>query len=304
MRIPARKRNPMEERRFGPIRFIPGPNRGKYPCCHSLFIESAGILIDPSADRQRLLEIRDRHDIRVVWLSHWHEDHFMHLDLFEDVPLAMHAADAPFIENMDAFLDGYGVEDEEARETWKPLLKDVFHFRPRRPDILLKEEMGVTLKGVTIDILHTTGHTPGHLAVFFHEPEVLFLGDYDLTAFGPWYGDRQSSIADTRASVRRLQQLPARIWLTCHETGVFEAVPPEVWDSYLDVIRHRRDDLLALLKTPRSMNEIVDAWIVYRRPREPLAFYRHAEQSLMGKHLEELMAEGRVILEKERYRKI
>ena len=294
----------MEERRFGPIRFIPGPNRGKYPCCHSLFIESAGILIDPSADRQRLMEIRDRHDIQVVWLSHWHEDHFMHLDLFEDVPLAMHAADAPFIENMEAFLDGYGVEEEEARETWKTLLKDVFHFRPRRPDILLKEERGIALKGVTVDILHTPGHTPGHLAFFFHEPEVLFLGDYDLTAFGPWYGDRQSSIADTRASVRRLQQLPAHIWLTCHETGVFEAAPPEVWDAYLDVIRHRRDDLLVLLETPRSMNEIVDAWIVYRRPREPLAFYRHAEQSLMSKHLEELIGKGRVILEKERYRKI
>jgi hypothetical protein len=129
------------------------------------------------------------------------------------------------------------------------------------------------------------------------------LGDYDLTGFGPWYGDRQSSIADTQASVRRLQKRPARVWLTCHETGVFETAPPAVWDDYLNVIRRRRADLLALLKTPHTLREIVDAWIVYRRPREPLAFYRHAEQSLMSKHLEELMADGRVIFFNGRYRR-
>jgi len=293
----------MEERHFGPVRFLPGPNNGKYPYCHSVFIEGAGILIDPSSDRQRLEALRDTHDINAVWLSHWHEDHFMHLDLFDDVPLAMHAADAPFLENMETFLDGYGIEDTDTREAWKPLLEEIFHFRPRQPDMLLEEKEGLSLGDVTVDILHTPGHTPGHLCVFFHEPEVLFLADYDLTAFGPWYGDRLSSIAETEASVRRLQGLPARIWLTCHETGVFEAAPPPLWDRYLDVIRRRRADLLDLLTKPRSISDIVDAWIVYKRPREPLAFYRHAEQSLMEKHLEELMAAGRVVQAGGRYRR-
>ena len=293
----------MKERCFGPVRFIPGPNKGKYPSCHSLFIEEAGILIDPAADRQRLIEIRDHCTVRAVWLSHWHEDHFMHLDLFDDVPLAMHAADAPFLESMEAFLDGYGIADEETRAAWKPLLEEVFHFRPRRPDILLREGQHLSPGGVTIDILHAPGHTPGHLCFFFREPEVLFLADYDLTPFGPWYGDRQSSIAETQASVRRLQQLPARTWLTCHETGVFETAPPALWNDYLEVIRRRREALLALLETPCTMGTIVDAWIVYRKPREPLSFYRHAEQSLMGKHLEELMAAGQVVMEEGRYRR-
>jgi glyoxylase-like metal-dependent hydrolase (beta-lactamase superfamily II) len=294
----------MEERKFGPVHFLQGPNNGKYPYCHSIFIEGAGILIDPSSDRQRLKALRDTHDVNAVWLSHWHEDHFMHLDLFEDVPLAMHAADAPFLENMERFLDGYGIEDTDTRDAWKPLLEEIFHFRPRQPDMLLEEKEGLSIGDVTVDILHTPGHTPGHLCLFFHEPEVLFLADYDLTAFGPWYGDRLSSIAETEASVRRLQGLPARVWLTCHETGVFEVAPPLLWHRYLDVIHRRRADLLALLTKPRSMSEIVDAWIVYKRPREPLAFYRHAEQSLMEKHLEELMAAGQVVQEGGRYRRI
>jgi hydroxyacylglutathione hydrolase len=293
----------MKERSFGPVRFIPGQNNGKYPYCHSLFIEGAGILIDPASDRQRLETLRDNQEIRAVWLSHWHEDHFMHLDLFDDVPLAMHAADAPFLKNLESFLDGYGITDTKTREAWKPLLEDIFHFRPRQPDILLEEKQALSMGNVTFDILHTPGHTPGHLCFFFREPEVLFLADYDLTPFGPYYGDRHASIADTKASVRRLQRRPARVWLTCHEKGVFEAAPPALWNNYLDVIRQRRDALMAHLAEPRSMNDIVEAWIAYKRPREPQAFYRQAEQFLMTKHLEELMLAGQVVLVEEKYRR-
>ena len=44
----------MRETAFGPVRFIPGPNRGKYPHCHSVYVEGDQILIDPAADRERL----------------------------------------------------------------------------------------------------------------------------------------------------------------------------------------------------------------------------------------------------------
>ena len=71
----------MKERCFGPIRFLPGENRGKYPFCHSLYIDGAGILIDPASDRDRLKGLHKNGGVREVWLSHWHEDHFMHLDL-------------------------------------------------------------------------------------------------------------------------------------------------------------------------------------------------------------------------------
>ena len=293
----------MQEQSFGPIRFIPGPNRGKYPHCHSIYIEGARILIDPAADRARLQRLRAQEGVDAVWLSHWHEDHFMHLDLFDDLPLAMHAADAPMLADMAGLLDAYGIEAPELREHWRTFLTERFHFRPRRAERLLAAGEIIDLGTVRVEVLHTPGHTPGHLAFRFLEPEVLFLGDYDLTAFGPWYGDRDSSIAQTVAAVRRLQAIPARFWLTGHETGVFEAVPPEVWDAYLAVIDARRQALLELLATPRRMAEIVNAWIVYRKPREPLAFYAHAEQALMGKHLKELLANGQVVQEGRRFQR-
>jgi hypothetical protein len=48
----------MQERCFGPVRFIPGQNNGKYPNCHSIYIEGAGVLIDPASDRDRLIRLK------------------------------------------------------------------------------------------------------------------------------------------------------------------------------------------------------------------------------------------------------
>ncbi len=291
----------MKERCFGPIRFIPGENRGKYPFCHSLYIDGAGILIDPASDRDRLKRLRDESGVREVWLSHWHEDHFMHLDLFEEVPLLISEHDAPQLSDLELFLDGYGIEKKDHRQVWRDIVINQFHFQPRKPARFLKGGQQVRLKGLTIDIIHTPGHTPGHLCFFFKEPGVLFLGDYDLTAFGPWYGDRNSSIQETISSIKRLKEIPATIWLTCHETGIFEKDPGDLWDQYLAVIDYREQRLLDFLNQPRTMADIVDAWIVYQRPREPKEFYALTEEMIMQKHLDLLVSNSMVVNEGESY---
>jgi len=154
-----------------------------------------------------------------------------------------------------------------------------------------------------VEVLHTPGHTPGHLSFFFPEPGVLFLGDYDLSRFGPWYGDTHSSIAQTVASVERLRRVPARIWITSHEEdGVFEEDPGPRWDRYLGVIRTREERLLSLLRTPADLAGIVEARIVYGRPREPRWFFDLNERLILTKHLEALREEGRVVQENGRYR--
>ena len=235
-----------------------------------------------------------------VWLSHWHEDHFMDLDLFEDLPLGIHPLDAPPLADVEAFLDAYAIETPAFRDSWRSIVTEMFHYRARTPQVNL--EAGVRdLDGLTVEILHTPGHTPGHLCFFFPEHGVLFLGDYDLTGFGPWYGDRDSSIPDTLESVDRLRQVDAKIWIAGHETGVFEATPDAIWDDYLGVIFQRERKLLDLLARPRAMEEIVNAWIVYRKPREPKEFYAFAEQAIMSKHLELLMEKSMVRKENGKY---
>lgn len=286
---------------LGPVRFVQGQNKGRYPYCHSLYIEEAGVLIDPGSDRETLKALRAEGKISAIWLSHWHEDHIAHLDLFENVPIWISEQDAPPLGDLETFLEWYDMEDESYREHWRKVLADQFNLKPRKPAGFLRPGQKVRLGTVTVEVIHTPGHSPGHLAFRFLEPGILFLGDYDLTSFGPWYGDRYSDIEETVASVNLLRSLDARLWITCHETGIFSEPPGELWDTYLEVIWKREAKLLDFLRTPRTMEEIVRAWIVYGRPREPEAFFAFGEKAIMGKHLKRLVSRGLVFEEGGRF---
>jgi len=292
------------ERRFGSVWFIPGDNRGNYPNCNSLYVDGAvKVLIDPASNRDRLGELHDTPGVDAVLLSHWHEDHLMHLDLFDEKPLWMCAADAEPLLSIDQFLDAYDMNDEE-RKPWVQTMYEVFHFKPRTPHRMIQGGEVIDLGGVTVEVVHTPGHTPGHCALYFREEEILFLGDYDLTAFGPWYGDAHSDIDELLASVEKLKSMEARTWLASHGDGVFLSNPGELWDSYVGVIARRDEELLDLLKEPRTMADVIDARIVYKKKREPKEFFDFGERAIMGKHLQRLIKNGEVISDREVFRRV
>jgi hydroxyacylglutathione hydrolase len=279
----------------GPLLLIQGENRGRYPYCNSVYIEEAGILIDPASDRKALIELRDTRPVRQIWLSHWHEDHFMHLDLFEDVPFRISGRDLPPLTDLETFLDWYDMKNPEYRAFWSAMLKEQFHYQVRTPAGHLVDGEIINLGSLTVQVLPTPGHTPGHLAFYFREPRILFMGDYDLTAFGPWYGDLYSDIDRTIESIRSLKTIPARTWLTGHKTGLFTETPERLWARYEGVIYERESKLLALLSDPKTLDDIVAAWIVYGHPREPRAFFEFGERAIMKKHLERLENNDRVV---------
>ncbi len=291
-----------ELKKFGPVSFIQGDKGGRYPFCNSLFIEEAGILIDPASNGEVLKKLKDK--VNQVWLSHWHEDHIMYLNLFEHCPLLMHKLDEPPISDIDTFIRWYGIDERNEKELvegWKQLLAGQFNYTPRRAHRHLKEGELIRMDGLTIEVLHVPGHSPGTLAFYFHEPRILFLGDYDLTPFGPWYGDRYSDIDQIIASTLRLKRIPAKIWLTGHEHGYFEENPGDKWDAYLAVIENREEKLLEFLNEPRTLQEIGKAWIVYGKPKEPVVEYEYIEQISMKKHADRLLKRGLIRTEGNRY---
>lgn len=178
---------------------------------------------------------------------------------------------------------------------------EVFNFRPRSEANFLVDDETVDLGGLTIQVLPTPGHTPGHLSFFFPEEELLFLGDYDLTSFGPWYGDVYSDIEETIKSIHKLKAVPARKWVASHNTGLFEENPGRLWDDYENVIYERENKLLAFLEKPKTIAEICAAWLIYGRPREPKEMYEFNERVLVRKHLEYLQRQDKIILDDERY---
>ena len=153
-------------------------------------------------------------------------------------------------------------------------------------------------------MIATPGHTPGHLSFFFPDEEILFLGDYDLTSFGPWYGDVYSSIEETIESIHNLKNIPARRWIASHNTGLFEQNPGKLWDDYENVIYQREEKILNFLDKPKTLEQLVSAWLIYGKPREPKEFFEFNERALLGKHLEDLERRRKIVLDKDQYVRI
>ena len=292
----------MEDRQFGRIRFVCGENGGKYPFNHSLYLQGdrSRVIIDPACSLEKLTRLKDE-GVDCVWLSHWHEDHIRYIDLFENRLLRISGRDFPPLTDINIFLDWYDIKIPRERSNWRKIMLEVFNFRPRSEANFLVDDETVDLGGLTIQVLPTPGHTPGHLSFFFPEEELLFLGDYDLTSFGPWYGDVYSDIEETIKSIHKLKAVPARKWVASHNTGLFEENPGRLWDDYENVIYERENKLLAFLEKPKTIAEICAAWLIYGRPREPKEMYEFNERVLVRKHLEYLQRQDKIILDDERY---
>ena len=101
------------------------------------------------------------------------------------------------------------------------MIEGKFHYHPR-PDAQpysdgARWDLG---GGVSVTAIHLPGHTRGHCALLVEPAGVAFIGDIDLTGFGPYYGDATSSLADFRSSLEAVKAIPARAWVTSHHRGV------------------------------------------------------------------------------------
>ena len=149
--------------------------------------------------------------------------------------------------------------------------------------------------GVRVRVVHTPGHTRGHCCFHIEPDDVLYLGDIDLSSFGPYYGDAWSSLEDFERSLDLVRGLRARWYATFHHVGVVEgrAAFLDRLDRFAAVIRTREQRLLAYLDEPRSLDEVVAHRFVYR-PQDPVPWADACERRSMGQHLERLVRDGRV----------
>ena len=155
-----------DEKKFGPVWFLPGQNRGRYPFCNSVYVEGEGIVFDPAQDRDKLIELKDGPGVNEVWLSHWHEDHITYLNLFEDIPLKISEHDAPPLGDLDLFLDWYGMDVPDERAAWKVAMVNQFNFKPRVPTHTFSGHEVIKLENITIESYTRPRSYSGSYGVF------------------------------------------------------------------------------------------------------------------------------------------
>ncbi|MBU2511906.1 MBL fold metallo-hydrolase [bacterium] len=282
---------------YGSVQLITGKKHSKFPYCNSIFIEEAGLIIDPSCNGNILKELHRSGKIKNVCLTHWHEDHFRYLHLLDNCDLWVSEKDAVPLGCIEKFMEWYGIDGTEGKDLNKIIrhkMESEIHFKARVPDKLLQDGDILELGSVSIEVIASPGHSPGHLSFFFREPKILFLGDYNLDSFGPWTGDPYSDIDQCIQTIHRLRQVPAEILITGHRPTPITDDPSDYWDRYLGAIAKREKKILKFLSKPRSINTIIDQWIVLGKAKEPIEYFRFGEKAHIKKHLRRLLKQGQI----------
>jgi glyoxylase-like metal-dependent hydrolase (beta-lactamase superfamily II) len=283
------------------ILLIEGGKGGRYPHSHSLYLrDGGGILVDCGSDIGEIERLREEEGLAAILLTHYHEDHFLFLHRFPEVEVWASEGDTPALESFDVLLDRYGVAGTGEEPFFRDLFERKFPYRPRAVTRRFADRERVRFGNTETVMIVAPGHSPGHLCLHFPTEGILFLADYDLSPFGPWYGDKPGGIEEFRRSGKMLAEIGARVNVVSHEDPIHEGSIAAEMEGYLSVIDRREESLRKFLVRPRTREEIVTRRIVYGEER-PGPWFDYGEWALLGKHLEGMVARGEAFVEEGRY---
>lgn len=265
-----------------------------------LIDDDARIMIDSGAGR--CLEQARPETVDILLNSHCHIDHAWDNDLFVNARILTHPLEREnfgdfkkigSIESWDEYMD----EDVGKYLNLIGVTKQSF-FGEWRVDDAIDEGDVIDAGHTKVQVMHTPGHTSGHLAFFFPGEGLLFCGDICLTKVGPWYGDRATPLDDFIASINRIIDLRPDTVVTGHNGEVLASGIREAFEEYRGRIGLRDDRILAALKEmPSTLDELAGRKLIY--PAYPTIFVLYWEKAMIVKHLERLIGSGAVSVDGE-----
>jgi len=153
---------------------------------------AASVLVDPGDEGEVLLEMLDASgsELAAIWVTHGHLDHIGGIAAVRrrhDVPIHLHPADLPL----------YGPGAVRAAEMYG------IPFEPAPlPERALGEGDRLVVGGLSFDVWHVPGHSPGH--VIIHGNGVAFGGD---CLFAGSIGRTDLPLSDGVAMQRSLERI-------------------------------------------------------------------------------------------------
>lgn len=156
--------NPFEEHGFS-LRIFPVTD---YQQNASIFWSTKtmnGVLIDPGGEVDRLTEAVSELGVNItaIWLTHGHMDH------------TGGAAQAKQRLNCDII--GPHKDDQFLLDELTPGMAGIAEAEAFTPDRYLEEGDTLELEGLTFEILHCPGHSPGSVVMYQADISFAFMGD-------------------------------------------------------------------------------------------------------------------------------
>lgn len=274
---------------------IEGENKGRFPRAHAFYIQDeVCALIDTGCGISVLEAFKKKYPIDLVINSHCHPDHGAGNWLFPDQPLWV-PEDGTDSHGRLLPLSRRLVEPGDLAETWKVFVQDAMGFQESLPTHHFTDGQVFDFGHLKLTAVHTPGHTQDHYCFFNARQGLLLSFDIDLTAYGPWYGNRESDLGAFRTSLERLRGLQPQIIASSHREIVSgERVLSEL-DRYEQIFHLRDIKILALLiEKPRRLTDLLAVSPFYGAYPYAADLLRYWEGRMIQKHLEKLISQGQV----------
>ena len=281
---------------FGPVQVYLGDKSGKYPDGNQVIVQGADVRVafDTPLVANRIGPALD--EVDMVILGHVHEDHTAGLHRLPRAAVQVHQADLAAAQSWEGLCRHYGYAPE-VLSALRPAIERSHHWVPR-PDATGYADGALwdLGGGVRVRAHHMPGHTSGHCVLVEESSGVAFVGDIDLTGFGPYYGDATSSLTQFRQSLQRVREVDARAWVTSHHKGVLtdRAEFVRALDRFAARIDEHEAQLIAYLRErPHTLDQLAARGVLYP-PGATVSWVLPAERRTIAQHLDELVARGDV----------
>jgi len=255
--------------------------------CSIVGDESSGeaIVIDPGDEIERVQEILTRHNLKAKYIvaTHAHIDHVGGIEKLQratGATVLMHRDDLPLYQNMAIQAALLGVRAPGAVKV----------------DDLLK--LGDVLRwgSLALEVMHTPGHSPDHVAFWHESSRTLFSGDLIVLGSSVMiHSSGGGDLAQYLSSLARLQALHPKRLLPAHGPSIDD--PSRALAGYIEHRLQRERQVLAALSAGHSTVQAI-AESIYDGLAPALM---PAAQENVRAHLEKLKAEGRASYANERW---
>jgi len=270
---------------------ILGKHQGRFPMSHSFLVrDEISALIDTGCGFELLAEIREAYKIDIIINSHGHPDHSAGNRVFPDASLHVPRMGAESHGRLVPLSRRFFPNEAQA-EWWRCWIRETMGFEDREPTDFFDDGHVFDFGHIKLQAIHTPGHTIDHFCFMELENRILLTFDIDLTPFGPWYGNLESSLKDFRSAITKVRDLRPRVISSSHNVPVFDGISEHL-DRYEGVMDKRTQVIKEMLKSGASRSDIIKAAPIYgchKYAREVLPLF---EARMVDLHLEEMLELG------------